>query len=32
MITQIATISIYVEDQQLSVKFWTDKIAYGDLF
>jgi catechol 2,3-dioxygenase-like lactoylglutathione lyase family enzyme len=28
MITQIATVSIYVEDQQLSLKFWTDKIGF----
>jgi lactoylglutathione lyase len=28
MITQIATVSIYVEDQQLSLKFWTDKMGF----
>ena len=27
MITQIATVSIYVEDQQQSLKFWTDKMG-----
>jgi lactoylglutathione lyase len=28
MITQVATVSIYVEDQQVSLKFWTDKIGF----
>jgi lactoylglutathione lyase len=28
MITQIATVSIYVEDQQQSLKFWTDKMEF----
>ncbi|HEU4445262.1 MAG TPA: VOC family protein [Nitrososphaeraceae archaeon] len=28
MITQISTVSIYVEDQQDSLKFWTDKIGF----
>jgi catechol 2,3-dioxygenase-like lactoylglutathione lyase family enzyme len=28
MITQIATVSIYAEDQQRSLKFWTDKMGF----
>ena len=28
MITQIETVSIYVEDQQQSLKFWTDKMEF----
>jgi lactoylglutathione lyase len=28
MITQIATVSIYVGDQQVSLKFWTDKMGF----
>ena len=28
MITQVATISIYVEDQQESLKFWTNKVGF----
>jgi len=28
MITQIATVSIYAEDQQPSLKFWTDKMGF----
>jgi lactoylglutathione lyase len=28
MITRIATVAVYVEDQQAALKFWTEQVGF----